>query len=210
MAASLSILQGYNSLMSSLPLWSQNLLNLFSLAILILVYAVILWKGHKFISKKNLLDLNLNQYNNVNHPFFSKLVKAGFYLLEYIVIYPLIIFVALGIFTGMLIVLTQNLTVEEILLVSAVVIAAVRMTSYYKEALSREIAKLIPLTVLAVSILSPGFFEFGRVFESVTQLPSLFTRIGIYIFFIVGIEIFLRFSEFIFSLFWKKETIEEN
>jgi len=198
------ILQGYDSLILSLPLWAQQFLNLFLLVVLILIYSVFIWKFYRFIGTKNILELNLNRYNRSKHPFYVKLIAGVFYFAEYILILPFLIFVWFSIFTFFLILLTESMNVAQILLISVTIIGAIRMLSYipnYGEALAKEVAKLLPFTLLAISILNPDFFDIERIITHINELSGLFNNIIIYLLFIIILEIVLRFFEFIFSLF---------
>ena len=105
----------------------------------------------------------------------------------------------------MLIFLNEGLSVSGILLVSATIIAAIRTTSYYKHDLAKDLAKMFPFMVLAISLLNPGFFKLERIFLTFQEIPSLISQIGIYLLFIICFEILLRFFEFIFSLFGLEE-----
>lgn len=205
--------QSYNLLISSLPSFMQNFINLFLIVALIFIYAIFIWKFYRFISTKNILGLNLNQYNKSSFPFLTKLIAGGFYFLEYIIILPFLIFFWFTIFSLFLIFLTEDLSINAILILSAVIIASIRMTSYipeYGEALAKDLAKLLPFTLLAVSLLSPEFFNFERILGNLVQIPEFFSQITGYLLFIITIEIILRFFDFIFSLFGVEEETEKT
>jgi hypothetical protein len=201
----LEFLEAYNSFLGSLPTPVQSFINLFLLVLVVIVYSVIVWKFYKVMAEKNIFGLNLSQYNKSEHPFFTKMMAALFYLLEYIIIIPFMIFLWFGIFTLLLILLTaEGIPVSTILLVSAVVIAAIRMTAYYRRALSEDIAKILPFTFLAVFVLNPTFFTsdfITRIFGRFSEIPSFISEILTYLIFIIILEVVLRFFEFLFSLF---------
>ena len=203
-----SLLAAYQSVINILPAWAQSLVGLFLLVVLIVVYAIIIWNGYRYIARKDPLGLNLSKYNTSQDSFFAKLVAGSLYFLEYILIAPIIIFISLAIFTILLTFLTENLTAGEILLIAAAIIGAIRLTAYYKEELAKEIAKFIPFTLLAVSLLNPSFFDISRIFGTFSQLPALFNKAGIYLIFIILLEIVLILFDFIFSLFGIEETDE--
>ena len=204
------ISESYNSFLSLLPSWAQNFIGLFLLVFLVFIYAVFVWKFYRFISKKNIIELNLNQYNRTEHPVFAKLIAGGFYFLEYIIILPFIIFFWFATFTLFLIFLTENLEINTLLIISVIIIAAVRMTSYYNEDLSKDVAKLLPFTLLAVSIINPNFFNIERIFSHFNEIPNFFGNIMYYLSFIIILEIILRFFDFLFSLFGLEEEEEDE
>ncbi|GBE19653.1 hypothetical protein BMS3Abin17_00378 [archaeon BMS3Abin17] len=205
----------YNNFIGFLPPYVGEFFNFLILVLLVVVYAVFIWKFYKFVSKKNIIGLNLNQYNRYEHPLGAKLMAGAFYLIEYIIILPFLIFFWFAVFTLLLIILSQAQEISQILVVSAVIIAAIRMTAYYKEGLSQDIAKMLPLTLLAVTVLNPNFYNesqyFERVISHLVQIPDFFMQIISYLIFIVSLEMVLRFFDFIISLFGldEEEQIEE-
>lgn len=205
------LIEGYKFLLATLPSWAQGFVNLFLIVLLIFAYSVFIWKFYKFIATKNILGLNLNKYNKSQHPFVTKLFAGGLYFIEYIIILPFIIFFWYTIFSIFLILLTENLPVSAILIISAAIISSVRMASYYKEDLAKDLAKLIPFTLLAVSIVNWGVFNFERILESLQQIPAFFNNIVTYLIFIILLEIILRSFDFMFSLFGiEEETVGEE
>jgi hypothetical protein len=199
----------YKYFISFLPNWAQNFLGLFLLVLLIVVYAIFIWKFYRFVSKKNIIKLNLKQFNRSENPVLSRTFGVFLYILEYILILPFLIFFWFAIFAIFIIFLTQELPVSTILILSATIIGAIRMTAYYNEEVSREIAKLLPFTLLAVSMTKTNFFDLDRVLNQISQLPSFFDNIITYLLFIVFLEIVLRFFEFIFGLFGLTDLEEE-
>ncbi len=194
-----SILSIYQWIVYPLPPFAQKFLNLFFLVMLVVLYSVFIWKFYRFISTKNILELNLNKYNKSSHPLSVKLLAGIFFLIEYILILPFLIFFWFSVFTLFLIFLTENLTVNALLIISATVIASIRMISYYSEELARDVAKLLPFTLLAVSILNPRFFNIERIIGNFAELPQFFSEIAIYLAFIIFLETIMRIFDFIFS-----------
>ena len=203
-----TITTAYSTFLSSLPNWAQTFVGLFLLVILVFFYAMFIWKFYRFIATKNIFGLDLNKHNLSNNPITTKLLAGAFYFLEYLVILPFVIFFGFGVFTLFLIFLTESLEIGSLLTISAVIIAVIRMASYYKEDLAKDLAKLLPFTLLAVSIVNPDFFNFARILNSIAELPGFFSQIIIYLVFIIGLEIILRLFDFIFSLFGVEEAPE--
>jgi len=188
----------YEEFLQSLPSWAQNFMNLFLLSFLIVLYAILIWKFYRWIAKKDILELNLNRYNQLEHSIFAKAIAGLIYFLEYLIILPVVVFIWFSLFTIFLMLLTENLEIQTILISSVTVVTAIRITSYYKEDLSRDLAKLLPLTLLAVGI-TRGLINFENVISQISLIPSFLDHIGIYFLFILAIEIFLRTIYLIFS-----------
>jgi len=208
------LLKAYDLLTSALPSWAQGFVGLFLLVLLVVFYSIFIWKFYRFISKKNPLGLNLNKYNKIEHSFFARLITGTLYFVEYILILPVLIFVVFAIFTFFLIILAQNQDISQILIISAIIIAAIRMTSYYKEELSREISKILPFTLLAIAALNPSTFSQSNYIETIlthfSQIPNFFGQIKTYLLFIIILETILRFFDYIFSLFGLEEPTKEE
>jgi hypothetical protein len=63
--------------------------------------------------------------------------------------------------------LTEGFETSSLLVISAVIVGAIRMTSYYREDISKEISKFFPLALLGIAMTKPGFFilkEFLKTF----------------------------------------------
>lgn len=200
--------ESYASFLAIFPNWVQQIIGLFLLILLIFIYAVLIWKFYRFIARKNILRLNLNQYNRSDHPVVSKLLAVIFYVVEYILILPFLVFIWFAVFTMFLIVLTESLEVKNIIITSAVIIGAIRLISYmprYGQNLAKEVSKLLPFTLLGISMTKPGFFDIQRILAHIVEIPSYFGEITLYFLFITFLEIFLRFFDFVLSLLGIKE-----
>jgi len=206
---SATLLELYVSINSVLPAWGQNFLNLFFIVLLVVIYAIFVWKFYRFVAKKNIISLDLGKYNTSSYPIIAKLFAGILYFVEYIVVLPFIIFFWFAIFTLFLIVLTENQNVSTIIAVSATIISAIRVVSYYKEDLAKELSKMLPFMLLAVSFLNPNFFDMERILSGLIELSTSFEKIIVYLAFIIGLEIMLRFFDFILSLFGFDDMVEK-
>jgi len=194
------LIAAYSGFLSVLPPFFQSFFNFFFLALLIFIYATVIWKIHRFISRKNILNLDLNKYNTAARPTVTKMIAGAFYFLEYLIILPFLILLWFSIFGVSLLIFT-DLPLSTVLIISTVIVAAIRITSYSNEDIAKEIAKLLPLTLLAISFLAPGFFELERILSNINQVPGFLSQIFYYLGFIMILEIILRFFDFVFSIF---------
>lgn len=202
------VISTYLIILNSFSPTIRILIELSLLVMLVFLYSIFIWKIYHVISAKNILKLDLNRYNTSEHPLSEKLLAGLFYFLEYILILPFLIFFWFTAFTLFLILITENLEIQNILIISATIIAVIRMASYYKEDLSKELSKMLPFTLLAIAITNPGFFNFEQVLSHFSKIPSLLNQIPIYLLFIIFLEAIMRFFDFIFSLFGLEEDKE--
>ncbi len=200
-----TISSGFNLFNSSIPVWAKEFISLFLLSVLILVYAIIIWKFYRFISKKNIFKLNLRQYNKASNPELSRFLDVAFYFLEYIFILPILVIFWFMIFSLFLVVLTRGVPIA---IISAIVISAIRMTAYYKEDLSKDLAKLLPFTILGIAIIRPASFSLDNILNNLKNLGSSFPNIWIPLSFIITLELLLRASDLIINYF--KGDLEEE
>ncbi|MBS3084949.1 hypothetical protein J4411_03490 [Candidatus Pacearchaeota archaeon] len=206
-----SLSEFYLSIILNLPGWAQTFLNLFFISLMVVIYSVFIWKFYMWVAKKNILELNLSKFNKSEHAVISKIIGGLIYFLEYLIILPFVVFLWFGVFTIFLILLTDTLEVNTILVIGVVIVAAIRMTAYYKENLSKELAKLIPLTLLVVAI-SQGLFNFPKFLEQIQIIPSFISDIWVYLIFIIVLEFILRLLDIIFLAFdlYDEEEVKER
>lgn len=187
--------------------WKPLIVLAFYTAVLAL-YIIFVWKFYHFLAKRNILGINLNRYNLSEHPVFYKIWASGLFLLEYIILLPILVFFWLGALAVFLLFLSRSLPVAQVLLISTAIVAATRMASYYNEGAAQELAKIFPLTILATSISNPSFFSIKGLIGRFASIPSLFSQLLIYFVFIAGIEVLLR-SIYIFIDFVTSEEFRE-
>ena len=183
---------------------------LFSLivyTILILMYSIFIWKFYRFLASRDIIQLNLSQYNYSSHPVIEKFAAVGLYALEYLIILPFLVFFWFSIFSIFLLVLSESQNTLQILLISAAIIASTRITSYISEDLSKDLAKILPFTILAAFILGSSFFNVEGVMIKISQIPSLFDNIITFVVFIFIIEFVFRL---LFSVFQFVKSKDEN
>ncbi len=195
----------YKSMLGSLPGHYADLVNIFVFSILIALYSIFTWKFYRFISKKDLLDLNLARYNKVSHPFFRKGLAIVLYFAEYIIILPFLIFFWFAVLALVILLLSEELVINQVLIVAASIVAAIRMLSYYEEDLSMDLAKMFPFTMLVIFILSPSFFSLERIITNLSNIPSLVINIYYFLILIVGLEVILRLIDLTVGLLYERD-----
>lgn len=174
----------------------------------IVIYSVFVFYFYRFLAKKNIVELNLNQYNRYSHPIAVKIFAIIFYIIEYIILLPVLTFFWFAILAILILLLAKGIEVGTILLISAALVASVRATSYVNEKLSKDLAKMLPFTLLAIAITTSGFFDIGTLISRISKIPSLLSNFPYYLFFIIGIEFIMRIADFIQSIFQSLEETE--
>ena len=106
----------YLGITQILPSWAQTFLNLFLWSLLLVIYAIFIWKFYRWIARKDILKLNLSKFNSLDHAVFAKVFGMLIYFIEYLVILPIVVFLWFGGFTLFLMFLTNGLALLYLLL----------------------------------------------------------------------------------------------
>ena len=186
---------------------SQIFILLFFTAIIIL-YSVFIYYFYQFLARKNIITLNLNQYNKYKNPALVKSFAVILYIIEYIIILPFITFFWFSILSILVFLLAEGIETSVILLISASLVAAVRVSSYVSETLSKDLAKMVPFTLLAIAITRPGFFSISSLIERMSEIPNLFSNVPYYLIFIVMIELTARVIDFVRNFNYQEGELE--
>lgn len=190
--------------------------SLFFYVLIIVAYSIFVWRFHKFISKRDMIELNLKKYNRLNNAFFEKIFAIIFYTIEYIVIIPFLVIFWFSVFSVLIMIIAKSLDYVQILVISAAIIASIRITSYMSPDLSKNIAKIIPFTLLAIFILSNDkILDLKGFLTNLSQIPSFFNNIFMFLVFLIIVEFILRVlysigQFFSFLGFNKQDKLEES
>ncbi len=201
------------SLFQDMTLFDKNLSLVFTMVFftaVIVIYAIFVYYFYRFLAKKNIFELNLNQYNQYSSQGVVKFFAILFYFLEYILFLPIMTIFWFAILAILILMMAEGLDTSVILLISASFVASVRVTSYVSENLSKDLAKVLPFTLIAIAITKQGFFNINSFLLRITEIPSLFSNIIYYLLFIFAIEIIMRIAESITILFRVKPEKDEE
>ena len=131
-------------------------------SLLLAIYAAFLWHFYKSVSKRDLFT-------------FPAMTFFWFFGLS-----------------AILFLLSKSQTTTDILTISMALVAAARITAYYKEGVAEEIAKILPLGVLAIFVVDPTYFSIDLTLRHFYGLPALAPLLINYLFFAVILELILR------------------
>lgn len=156
------------------------------------VYSVFIFHFYQFLGKRDIFELNLSQYNTVRHPFLEMIVGMFLYVVEYILLFPLFAFFWFGVLTLLMSFLSKDQTIQAVLLVSIATVSAVRVTSYYSEALSKDLSKMLPFALLGVFLVDITYFVIGESLDKIFLIPAHINILIYYLGFAIALEISLR------------------
>ncbi|MBN1275391.1 hypothetical protein JXA12_03800 [Candidatus Woesearchaeota archaeon] len=157
----------------------------------IAVYSFFIFKFYRFLAERDILKLKWHKKYSWHEGFLVKAAKTFFYLLEHVILVPAIVFFWFAIMAVLLLFLSKN-PPDQIMLISMAIIGAVRITAYYSDDLSRDLAKMIPFALLGVFLVDFAYIDIGTVWASFYQLPLYLNNVVFYLVFVVGLELVMR------------------
>jgi hypothetical protein len=153
---------------------------LFYLILLIALYSIMIWHFYRFIAKRDCFNIK-----TIHHQKF-------FSILKYFFIYPLVALLFFIGFSLMILFITRDLEFVSILSTSFAMVIAIRLTAYYSEDLSKDVAKMLPFALLGLFLADPSFFSLEEISTKINSLPEFLTLCIQFIILIVIVEWILR------------------
>jgi hypothetical protein len=174
---------------------------LFYLILLIAIYSIGIWHFYRFIARRDCFNIN-----TIHH-------QQLFSFLKYFLIFPFIAFLFFLGFSLMILFITKGYEYVSILSTSFAVVIAIRLTAYYNEDLSKDVAKMLPFALLGLFIADPSYFSYAEISAKINSLPEFLNLCIQFIILIVIIEwilrIFLSIRKKIF-IFMHQEYYQDN
>jgi hypothetical protein len=94
-------------------------------------------------------------------------------------------------FSLILIFLTNTIEISQILYTAFVLVLAIRITAYYTEELSKDVAKMLPFAILGIFLVDSSYFSVESVTDRINMLPE-------YVNLIIQFLLLIIFTEWIF------------
>jgi len=197
-------LENFSEYMSKLDLktiFSGDLsafISIFYLIISIAIYSILIWHFYRFIARRDCFKMSKCKHSKI----------VGF--VKYFFLFP---FVAGMFFIGfslMMLFITRNYEISALLSTSFAIIMAIRITAYYSEDLSKDVAKMLPFALLGLFLVDPSYFRIEDVMNKINSLPEFLTLCIQFILFIVIVEWILRIALNIrYMIFPKKPDLDK-
>ena len=174
------------------------------------VYSIFIFKFYRFLAKKDIIEINLKRYNSAQHWLSKRVVSTILYVIEYIIFMPIFVFFWFGFFVVLIAFLSENMTIDQILLVAIALVGSVRVVSYYNEELSKDLAKMLPLALLGVFIIDMTKFSYTDTIIVIQNAAYSIDLIIYYLGFIVFLEFILRIGYDLLYVFLPHKEKEEK
>jgi hypothetical protein len=152
------------------------------LIISIAIYGIFIWHFYRFIARRDCFKLR-----PTSHPRI-----VGF--LKYFFLFPFVAFLFFMGFSLLILFLTRVYENDMALSTSFALVLAIRITAYYSEDLSKDVAKMLPFALLGVFLVDPSYFDFTAIVDKINTIPDYFTQMLQYILLIIIVEWILRIA----------------
>lgn len=185
-AGSLSDVSGQSNLLIGLGVY----------ILFILIYSGFFWNFNRVISKKDFRINVIERYFDEKTEGFGKTMKWIFALVKYFIVFPIFILFWFIVFALFFLFLSKSNDIGNILIISAAMIISIRIMAFSQEDLSRNIAKIIPFTLLALFIINPSFLDLPGFLTKANLIQDLINSSQDFLILILLAEIILRIFYF--------------
>ena len=189
----------------------SSIYDLIGFSIGMVIYGIFVYHFYKFLSKRDLFSFNLEK--KIAQGTFkstgekrSIAPRTAAFITTKLFIFPFVIFVWFLGYSSFMFLLVQNMPTETIFLVASGLIIAIRISAYYNEDLSKDIAKLVPFTLLGIFLLNPQFYSFSDTLTRLYEIPNFIIQIASFIILAMIVEIILSIFYLIKFRFFPKKT----
>src|SRR3989338_3278988 len=167
----------------------RQFLNLLISTFILFLASLLAWYiYYKQLARRDLFDipkLNLKMK-------FVSIVDRMVYILKYLFIFPVYSFMWFLLFSFLLFALSKSRPIEDILFLGIIVVAATRIGAYVSEKLAEDMAKLLPLTLIAIFLIDPKAVTLETIASAFPVLMQQIPRAAKYLLFIIAVEWLLR------------------
>jgi hypothetical protein len=165
----------------------------------IVIYAIFIYKFYQLIPKKDILGLFLHKKSDTGVGWLTFIVRRLLYILENLILIPLVILISFVILASFLLLLSKSQTTQTTMLVSMALVGSVRVLAYYHEDLSRELAKLLPLVLLGIFLMDVSYVSLTETINRSIEVLMMTNELSYYFLFIVVLEFCLRLLSYLFN-----------
>ncbi len=158
------------------------------------IYAVFIFKFYRFVASRDMFELDFSRYEESRFKFVRTVLHLVFYVLRYLILFPFFAIFWFAVLTIILAFLSREQAFADVLLVALATVGTIRITSYYHEDLSRDLAKILPFAVLGIFLIDVSFFEIGESLDILKQADEHREEILYYLIALIALEFALRLA----------------
>ena len=158
------------------------------------VYALFVFKFYRFVAARDMFALDLSRYEESRVRWLRAVLHVVMYVTKYIILFPVFAFFWFAVLTAILAFLSKDQTFPDVLLMALATVSAIRVTAYYSEELSRDLAKILPFAVLGFFLIDASFFSISESLEVLKSAQDYTENIFYYLAFLIALEFALRLA----------------
>ena len=151
-------------------------------------YGVFIWHFYRLISKREIVSLTLQKYQTGG----KKLTSIIVYFAKYVLVFPLVVTAWFFAYSLFMFFLAPDIDQDFVFLIVISLVVAIRMAAYYKEDLSKDLAKMIPFSLLGIFLVNNTLFTIDQLIERLDDFIPFIGKIAAFVLFAIGVEAALR------------------
>ena len=156
------------------------------------LYAVFIFKFYRFVSSRDMFALDLSKYEESRFKVVRGFLHVVMYAAKYVILFPAFAFFWFAVLTLILTFLSKDRPFSDILLIALATVSTIRVSAYYNEDLSRDLAKILPFAVLAIFLIDASFFTISESLDILKEAGDHREIILYYLGFLIAAEFALR------------------
>ena len=155
-------------------------------------YAIFVFRFYRFLASRDMFALDLSKYAESRYRRMRSFFRLILYGAEYVIVFPAFAFFWFAVLTVILTLLSRDRAFSDILLIALATVGAIRVTAYYNEDLSKDLAKILPFAVLAIFLIDGYYFDTHQSLNVLNEATDHSERILYYLVFLIALEFALR------------------
>ncbi len=171
----------------SLPEFYSTIEPLIYYIIAMAIYTFFVFKFYRFVASRDIFKIDFEKHRGK-----GKAAMYALYILGYVILFPIIIFIWFGVFSVFMTLVSSTKPLGEIMLIAMALVATIRIGAYYSEDLSRDLAKLLPLAILAIFLIERSYISVLGSVDILYQMPLMWKSMVYYLIFVICLEFILR------------------
>ena len=157
-------------------------------------YALFVFKFYRFVAARDMFALDLSRYEESRFRWLRAVLHVVMYAAKYIILFPVFAFFWFAVLTAILAFLSKDQSFPDVLLMALATVSAIRVTAYYSEELSRDLAKILPFAVLGLFLIDASFFTVSESLGVLKSAQDYTENIYYYLVFLIALELALRIA----------------
>ena len=151
-------------------------------------YGIFIWHFYRLISRREIVSLPLEKYDSDGR----KITSIAVYAIKYVLVFPLVITSWFFVYSLFMFFLAPEIKQDFVFLVVISLVIAIRISAYYKEDLSKDLAKMIPFALLGIFLVNTSLFTLDQFILRLDSFVPFVGKIAAFIIFAIGVEAVLR------------------